>query len=280
VNTFFQPNTVQLHGSASSTPEREEENTCSHKIISLGQVANDLEKFTAQKCAGLDVREMAGLASSTLKVYRKTNESVVRMRELEVRAREIEVEGSEMELQYKKRKLKLELKDEAKRQQLDLLDQAAKVLLNNSCFTPVARHNLAHSVAMLTAPTSRDDEATSEVSEDEGGQDSSGPVVTGGDPEVLQRMGLTACPPAPKVSATKHFETLCGVRLTDRIFEKQLRDSVYSAFKSMYGVEIAQMRGKASKITYTQRELSRLQPVFSRFVELCNVNKVAAPHGA
>jgi len=56
----------------------------------------------------------------------------------------------------------------------------------------------------------------------------------------------------------------------------ELRDSVYSAFKSMYGVEIAQMRGKASKITYTQRELSRLQPVFSRFVELCNVNKVAA----
>jgi len=258
VNTFFQPNTVQLHGSASPTPEREEGGMSPYKITGFTEVCTDLEQFRDIKGPGIDVRGMVTYSSATLAAYAERNKAASRLFQLHVREREMELERK------------------GKRQKLELLGEAAKMLQENSAFTQAARHNLARSVAILTTPSTPrekyEDELSSESEEGTGEL-----TITGGDAEVLRQFGITPCPPPPRITASKHFQELTGVSISDKVFEKQLQQAVYNTFKNLYGTEHAHVRGKANKINYTQAELKRLKPVFSRFIEMSNVDKVTTP---
>lgn len=258
VNTFFQPNTVQLHGSASPAPEREEGGVSPYKITGFTEVCTDLEQFRDIKGPGIDVREMVTYSSATLAAYAERNKAAARLFQLHVREREMELERN------------------GKRQKLELLGEAAKMLRENSAFTQAARHNLARSVAILTTPSTpreKDEDELSSESEEGPGE----LTITGGDPEVLRQFGIAPCPPAPRITASKHFQELTGVSISDKIFEKQLQQAVYNTFKNLYGTEHARVRGKANKIHYTQAELKRLKPVFSRFIQMSNVDKVTTP---
>jgi hypothetical protein len=229
-----------------------------YKITGFTEVCTDLEQFRDIKGPGIDVRGMVTYSSATLSAYAERNKAASRLFQLHVREREMELERK------------------GKRQKLELLGEAAKMLQENSAFTQAARHNLARSVAILTTPSTpreKDEDELSSESEEGTGE----LTITGDDPEVLRQFGITPCPPPPRITASKHFQELTGVSISDKVFEKQLQRAVYNTFKNLYGTEHAHVRGKANKINYTQAELKRLKPVFSRFIEMSNVDKVTTP---